>query len=64
MVSNSLRECGTKILICVGLEFLWFKSFHCVYYKQDGVHFLVITFDVNDIIFFGNNKDVVHDLKS
>jgi hypothetical protein len=39
------------------------KSYHCVYHKQDGGHFLVIIVYVNDM-FFGNNKDLIHDLKS
>jgi hypothetical protein len=34
-----------------------------VYYKQDGVHFLVITLYVDDMLFFGNSKDVICDLK-
>jgi hypothetical protein len=35
-----------------------------MYYKQDGGHFLVITLYVDDMVFFGNNKDVICDLKS
>jgi hypothetical protein len=35
-----------------------------VYYKHDGGHFLIITLHVDDMLFFGNNKDAVHDLKS
>jgi hypothetical protein len=35
-----------------------------VYYKHDGGHFLVITLYVDDMLFLGNNKDVIHDLKS
>ena len=31
--------------------------------QQDGGHFLVITLYVDDMLFFGNNKDVICDLK-
>jgi hypothetical protein len=48
----------------LGLGFLISKSNHCVYYKQDGGHFLVITLYVDDMLFFGNSKDVICDLKS
>jgi len=47
-----------------GLGFLISKSNLYVYYKQDGGHFLVITLYVDDMVFFGNNKDVICDLKS
>ncbi len=36
---------------------------HYVYYKQ-GDHFLDITLYVDDILFFGNSKNVLCDLKS
>jgi hypothetical protein len=48
----------------VGLGFLRSKSDHCVYYKHDGGYSIVITLYVDDILFFGNSKDVIHDLKS
>jgi hypothetical protein len=48
----------------LGLGFLRSKSDHCVYYKHDGGHFLVITLYVDDMLFFGNSKDVICDLKS
>jgi hypothetical protein len=34
-----------------------------VYYKHDGGHFLVITLYVDDMLVFGNNGDVISDLK-
>jgi hypothetical protein len=35
-----------------------------VYYKHDSGHFLVITLYIDDMLFFGNSKDVISDLKS
>lgn len=35
-----------------------------MYYKQDGGHFLIITLCVDDMLFFGNRKDVIRNLKS
>ena len=35
-----------------------------MYYKYDGSYFLLVTLYVDDILFFGNSKDVIHDLKS
>jgi hypothetical protein len=49
---------------CVGIEIFDTKSDHCVYYKHDGGHFLVISLYVDDMLFFGNEKDLIHDLKS
>jgi hypothetical protein len=36
----------------LGLEILRSKSNHCVYYKQGGGHFLVISLYVDDMLFF------------
>ena len=44
--------------------FLRWKLDYYVYYKKDWVHFLFITLYVDDMLFFGNNKNVNHDLKS
>jgi hypothetical protein len=35
-----------------------------VYYKQDGDHFLVISLYVDDMLLFGNSKDVFFYLES
>jgi hypothetical protein len=48
----------------LGLGFLRSKSNHYVYDKHDGGHFLVITIYVDDMLYFGNIKDVICDLKS
>lgn len=48
----------------LSLRFLRSKLDHHVYYKQDGRHFLFITLYVYDMLFLGNNKDVISDLKS
>ena len=40
------------------------KSYHYVYYKHDGCNCLVITLYVDNMLIFGNNKDVTSDLKS
>jgi len=40
------------------------KSNEHVYYKHDGGNFCVITLNVYDTLLFGNNKDVIFDLKS
>ena len=40
------------------------KSYHYVYYKHDGGNCLVITLYVDNMLIFGNNKDVTSDLKS
>jgi hypothetical protein len=47
-----------------GLRFLISKSNQFVYYKHDGGHFHVITLYVDYMLCFGNNKDVIFDLKS
>jgi hypothetical protein len=46
------------------LGFMRSKLDHYAYYKQDGDHFLFITLYVDDIMFFGNSKDVICNLKS
>jgi hypothetical protein len=43
----------------LGLEFLRSKLDNGVYYKYDGGHFLVIILYLDDMLFFGNNKDVI-----
>jgi hypothetical protein len=48
----------------LGLGFLGSKLDHCVYYKQNGGHLLVITLYVDDMLYFSNSKDVIYDLKS
>jgi hypothetical protein len=35
-----------------------------VYYKDNAGHILVITLYVDDRLFLGNSKNVIHDLKS
>jgi hypothetical protein len=48
----------------LSLGFLRSKLDNCVYYKQDSGHFLVITLYIDDVLFFGNDVDVISDLKS
>ena len=48
--------------LVLGLGFLRSKSNHCVCYKHDKCHFLVITLYVDDKFFFCNNKVVICDL--
>jgi hypothetical protein len=40
------------------------KFDHCVYYKVEGDQFLVIAFYVDDMLFIGNSKLMISDLKS
>jgi hypothetical protein len=48
----------------IGLRFLRSQSDIYGYYKHDDGHFLVITLYVDNMLIFGNNKDVTSDLKS
>jgi hypothetical protein len=45
------------------LGFLRSKSDNSMYYKQGGSHFLVTSVYVDYMLFFGNSKDVISDLK-
>jgi hypothetical protein len=47
----------------LGLGFPRSKSNHFVFYKPYGCFFLVITLYVDDMLLFGNSKDVILDLK-
>ena len=55
-----------KSLDCfgLGLGYLRFKSDHSMYDIHDGDNSLIITSYVDDMLLFGNSKDVIHDLKS
>jgi hypothetical protein len=65
MVSNGFPKCSTTslIILCWDWDFWDPKLDHYVYYKQVGGHFLVITIYVDVMLYFGNIKDVICDLK-
>jgi len=48
----------------LGLWSMRSNSDHCMYYKQHGHHFLVITLYIDVMLLFGNNKDVICEWKS
>ena len=48
----------------LGLGFLISKSDHYVSSKHNRGHFLIIIVYVDDMLFFGNSKNVICDLKS
>jgi hypothetical protein len=48
----------------LSLEFLRSKSDHCVYYKPENGHILIIVLYVDDMLFIGNGKRMISDLKS
>ena len=48
----------------LSLGFLRSKSDHCVYYKSKNGHILIIVLYVDDMLFIGNGKRMISDLKS
>ena len=48
----------------LSLGFLRSKSDHCVYYKSKNGHILIIALYVDDMLFIGNGKIIISDLKS
>lgn len=48
----------------LSLGFVRSKSDHCVYFKFDGDHFLVIALYVDDMLFIGKGKGLIAELKS
>ena len=48
----------------LSLGFLRSKSDHCVYYKSENGHTLIIVLHVDDMLFIGNGKRMISDMKS
>lgn len=48
----------------LSLGFMRSKPDHCVYYKIEDNQILIIALNVDDMLFIGNNKGMVSDLKS
>ena len=48
----------------LSLGFTRSKLDHCVYYKAEGDQILIIVLYVDDILFIGNSKEMVLELKS
>lgn len=48
----------------LSLGFVRSKADHCVYYKIDGDRILIIALYVDDMLFIGNTKSMISDLKS
>ena len=45
-----------------GLGFVRSKANHCVYYKQVGEHFIHVVLYVDDMLFVGNNMEVIKEV--
>jgi len=48
----------------LSLGFVRSKLDHCVYYKIEKGHLLIISLYVDDMLFIGNGKDMILELKS
>ena len=47
-----------------GLGFTRSKEDHCVYFKLIGDHFIYLVLYVDDMLLVGNEKEIIHDLKT
>jgi len=47
-----------------GLGFTRSKVDHCVYFKLVGDHFIYLVLYVDDMLFVGNGKEIIQDLKT
>ena len=48
----------------LSLGFMRSKSDNCVYYKAEGDRILIIALYVDDMLFIGNSKEMILELKS
>ena len=48
----------------LSLGFVWSKSNHCIYFKSNGDHFLIIALYVDDMLFIGKGKGFIVELNS
>jgi hypothetical protein len=47
-----------------GLGFTKIKEDHCVYFKLIGDHLIYLVLYVDDMMLMGNNKEIIHDVKT
>ena len=47
-----------------GLGFTRSKADHCVYFKLIGDHVIYLVLNVDDMLLVGNDKEIIHDLKT
>jgi hypothetical protein len=57
-------SCKSVDYFLLGLRFLRSKSENYMYWKQDGGNFLFRTLYVDDMLFFNQIKDQIHDMNS
>jgi hypothetical protein len=48
----------------LGLGFTRNKEDHCVYFKLIGDYLIYLVLYVDDMLLIGNNKDIIHDVKT
>jgi hypothetical protein len=48
----------------LGLGFTSSKDDHCVYFKLIGDHLIYLVLYVDDMLLIGNNKEIIHDVKT